>query len=415
MRNEDELLSYTLSDKILLEILMNKKTFYGEYTLLHWIELILTKNIVLPEYQRSFVWKKEQVENFLKKLKNGTFVPPVIIGSLDRGVHNENIILDGQQRLTSILLGYLGVYPKEDSFKMTDDPLYVSDSDAGDDDEIMIAWSFKLLTNDSRNKTKADILTNIENAKYDPIDASACLDDSFLNQAYLGFSYIVPVGENEQSQQKFYSTVFHDINQQGVALQGQESRRSLYYLNTELVPYFEPMPLINILKLNQGGKVYRYDYVRALALLTQFNKDGNEGSVAKRCKSQERFELYYEQYINAVVVDDDSPMFGKFSTTIGVTNISPRTTRLKESVETLGFNSTFANGIIEADTKLFGLIYQIVFKNKSIDTTRKDDLKAALDAKVSEFRDDANHRSSGLVYIRRRIRQSVDIYAGYVI
>ena len=102
MRNEDELLSYTLSDKILLEILMNKKTFYGEYTLLHWIELILTKNIVLPEYQRSFVWKKEQVENFLKKLKNGTFVPPVIIGSLDRGVHNENIILDGQQRLTSI-------------------------------------------------------------------------------------------------------------------------------------------------------------------------------------------------------------------------------------------------------------------------------------------------------------------------
>ena len=116
-----------------------------------------------------------------------------------------------------------------------------------------------------------------------------------------------------------------------------------------------------------------------------------------------------------MVVDDDSPMFGKFSTTIGVTNISPRTTRLKESVETLGFNSTFVNGIIEADTKLFGLIYQIVFKNKSIDTTRKDDLKAALDAKVSEFRDDANHRSSGLVYIRRRIRQSVDIYAGYVI
>ena len=111
---------------------MNKKTFYGEYTLLHWIELILTKNIVLPEYQRSFVWKKEQVENFLKKLKNGTFVPPVIIGSLDRGVHNENIILDGQQRLTSILLGYLGVYPKEDSFRMTDNPLYSSDSDAGD-------------------------------------------------------------------------------------------------------------------------------------------------------------------------------------------------------------------------------------------------------------------------------------------
>lgn len=394
---------------------MNKKTFYGEYTLLHWLELILTKNILLPEYQRSFVWKKELVENFLKKLKNGTFVPPVIIGSLDRGAQNENIILDGQQRLTSILLGYLGLYPKEDSFRMTDDPLYSSDSDAGDDDEIMIEWSFQLLTNDSRNKTKADILANIDNTKYETIDASARLDDAFLNEAYLGFSYIVPVGENEQTQQKFYSTVFHDINQQGVALQGQESRRSLYYLNTGLVSYFEPRPLINILKLNQGGKVYRYDYVRALALLTQFNKDGNEGNVAKRCKSQERFELYYEQYINAVVVDDDSPMFGKFSTTIGIANIVPRTTKLKDSVEILGFNITFANGIIEADTKLFGLIYYIIFQDKSIDTTRKDDLKTALEAKVSEFRDDENHRSSGLVYIRRRIRQSIDIYAGYVI
>lgn len=397
---------------------MNKKTFYGEYTLLHWIELILTKNIVLPDYQRSFVWKKEQVENFLKKLKAGVFVPPVIIGSLDNGANNENIILDGQQRLTSILLGYLGIYPKEDSFRMTDDPLYTPNSDGGDgddDEEIIIEWAFKLLTNDAKNKTKADILANIDHNKYDFLHASVHLDDDFVNEAYLGFSYIVPVGENEQMQQKFYSTVFHDINQQGVALQGQESRRSLYYLNTELVPYFEPKPLINILKLNQGGKVFRYDYVRVLALLTQYNKDGNEYSVAKRCKSQEQFELYYEQYINAVVVDDDSSMFGKFSTTIGVENIEPRTTRLKDSVETLGFNSAFANGIIEADTKLFGLIYHIVFKNKSIDTSRKDNLLAALEEKVSEFKDEPNHRSSGLTYIRKRIKQSVDIYSEYVI
>lgn len=394
---------------------MDKKTFYGEYTLLHWIELILTKNIVLPDYQRSFVWRKEQVENFLKKLKEGIFVPPVIIGSLDIGAYNENIILDGQQRLTSILLGYLGIYPKEDSFRMNDDPLYTPDSDGGDDEEIIIEWAFKLLTNDNRNKTKADILANIDYNKYYSLDSSVRLDDVFVNEAYLGFSYIVPIGENEQIQQKFYSTVFHDINQQGVALQGQESRRSLYYLNTELVPYFEPKPLINILKLNQGGKIFRYDYVRVLAFLTQYNKDGNEYSVAKRCKSQEQFELYYEQYINAVVVDDDSSIFGKFSTTIGVENIEPRTTRLKDSVETLGFNRTFANGIIEADTKLFGLVYQIVFKDKSIDTSSKDNLLADLERQVSEFRVDPNHRSSGLTYIRRRIKQSVDIYSKYVI
>lgn len=397
---------------------MQKKTFYGEYTLLHWIELILTKNIVLPKYQRCFVWKKEQVENFLRKLKEGIFVPPVIIGALDYGATSQNIILDGQQRLTSILLGYLGIYPKDNAFKRSDELLYTSDSNDGDDnddDEIMIEWTFTLLTNDCRNKSKADILGNINNTKYELLDNSARLGDDFINEFYLGFSYIVPQAVSEQVQQKFYSTVFHDINQQGVALRGQESRRSLYYLNAELVKFFEPDQIINILKLNQGGRVFRYDYVRALSFLTQFYNDGNEDSIAKNCKSQERFELYFEQYINTVVTDADSSIFGKFSTMIGVDNIISRTTKLKDSIETMGFNNTFANGIIEADTKLFGLIYQIVFNDKSIDATRIGELKNELEALFIEFKSDNNHRSSGLTYIRKRIRKSIDIYAKYVI
>lgn len=396
--------------------MINKKTFYGEYTLFHWIELILQKNIILPEYQRSIAWKKELVENFLKKLKEGIFVPPVIIGSLEHPDKNENIILDGQQRLTSILLGYLGIYPKEEAFRMSDDPMYTSDNDDDDpDDEIVIKWAFRLLTDDPRNRTKAEILANIDATKYDLLDPAAKLDDAFLNETYLGFSYIVPVGASEQEQQKFYSTVFHDINQQGVPLQGQESRRSLYYLNTELVPYFEPKPLIDMLKLTQNGKTLRYDYVRALAFLTQYCKIGNEYSIAKRCKSQEQFELYYERFINAIVTDDNSSLFGKFSTMIGIANVATRTTRLKDTLEQLGYNTTFANGIIEADTKLFGLIYQIIFKDKTIDDSRIEELKGALDTKASEFRADPKHRSSGLSYIRRRIRQSIDIYAGYVL
>lgn len=397
---------------------MDKKIFYGEYTLYHWIELLLQRNIVLPDYQRSIAWKKELVENFLKKLKGGIFVPPVIIGSLEHSVsNNQNIILDGQQRLTSILLGYLGIYPKEDEFKMSDDPMYVSDNDdtSDPDDEIIIKWSFRLLTDDPKNKSKADILGNIDSSKYDFLDSSAKLDDNFLHETYLGFSYIVPVGATEQEQQKFYSTVFHDINQQGVVLQGQESRRSLYYLNAELVPYFEPKPLIDILKLTQNGKTLRYDYVRALSFLTQFNHDGNEYSIAKRCKSQEQFELYYEKYINAIVMDEDNAIFGKFSTSIGTSNITPRTARLKESVEKMGFTSSFDNGIIEADTKLFGLIFHVVFKNKSLDEGRIEELKGKLEAKVTEFKGDTNHRSSVLTYIRRRIRQSIDIYSAYMI
>lgn len=82
---------------------MERKIFYGEYTLRHWLDLMLKRNIVLPEYQRHFVWSKESVERFLIQLKEGLFVPPVIIGSFKKNASNDNIILDGQQRLTSIM------------------------------------------------------------------------------------------------------------------------------------------------------------------------------------------------------------------------------------------------------------------------------------------------------------------------
>ena len=63
--------------------IIDRKIFYGEYTLMHWIELMLQRNIVLPDYQRCFVWPKEHVEFFLRRVKKGIFVPPIIIGSME--------------------------------------------------------------------------------------------------------------------------------------------------------------------------------------------------------------------------------------------------------------------------------------------------------------------------------------------
>ncbi len=40
---------------------MDKKVYYGEYSLKHWIELLLKKDLELPPYQRNFVWLEEQV------------------------------------------------------------------------------------------------------------------------------------------------------------------------------------------------------------------------------------------------------------------------------------------------------------------------------------------------------------------
>ena len=86
---------------------MKKKVYYGEYTLQHWINLMLTGNIELPAYQRKFVWSKESVKLFIENLKEDEYIPPITIGVVKDGENTKNLILDGQQRLRSIILAYI--------------------------------------------------------------------------------------------------------------------------------------------------------------------------------------------------------------------------------------------------------------------------------------------------------------------
>ena len=60
---------------------MDKKVYYGEYTLKYWIDLLLKRDLVLPPYQRSFVWSESQVKGFVKGIDEDGFVPPVTIFS----------------------------------------------------------------------------------------------------------------------------------------------------------------------------------------------------------------------------------------------------------------------------------------------------------------------------------------------
>ena len=82
------------------EKIMDTKVYYGEYSLKHWIDLLLAQQITLPEYQRSFVWTKKDVCLFVQSLKRNEFVPPVTIGAFfDEDGNEVNYVIDGQQRL----------------------------------------------------------------------------------------------------------------------------------------------------------------------------------------------------------------------------------------------------------------------------------------------------------------------------
>lgn len=396
---------------------MERKIFYGEYTLRHWLDLILKRNIVLPAYQRHFVWSKESVEKFLIQLKEGLFVPPVILGSFKKNVSNENIILDGQQRLTSVLLGYLGIYPKFDEFKEPVQPLF-RDGEADDLDEgteEIIAWTFnQVLDADHIYLERADILRHVDMAKYDTLKAEAILEEGDLPKINLGFSYIVPSTNDEVAQQRFYSAVFRNINQQGVGLSGQESRKALYYLDSELVPLFEARCYENA-KVIQDKTPKGYDFIRSLAFLSQYKNQNTESKIARKCYRQEQLEQLYEDYINAVVEDRDSSRFGQFSTIIGKANIAPRLQVLTQYVETLGLGRRYAS-IIDADVYNFGLIYNVVIEGKTLREDKFEELKGLIDAKIVAFKDlEAHRRSPGKVtYLRNRIKDSITIYNSYV-
>lgn len=72
---------------------MDNRVYYGEYSLKHWIDLILKENIILPEYQRFFVWSEKKVETLISTFKNKQFVPPVTIGAFKLNSTNQNLIL----------------------------------------------------------------------------------------------------------------------------------------------------------------------------------------------------------------------------------------------------------------------------------------------------------------------------------
>lgn len=98
--------------------MQGNRTYYGVYSLEGSMELVVKGNIVLPEYQRHFVWNPKDLKRLIKSLRDGQFVQPVTIGLYKKAnKSNINLLLDGQQRLSSILLAHLGYFPKKDAFE----------------------------------------------------------------------------------------------------------------------------------------------------------------------------------------------------------------------------------------------------------------------------------------------------------
>ena len=396
---------------------MKNRVYYGEYSLAYWIELMLAKKITLPKYQRFFVWEENRMSRLIESLKHDRFVPPVTIGAFKKDGEKFNYIIDGQQRLTSIFLAYLGLFPNKEGFKAHLAALANGDEQPLDDGEDpfdnVLEWNFEKLT--EKGKTKTDILQQCEEANYKRVNLG--LDADFFKNKFLGFSYIVPAVNNASDQQKYYTKVFREINVQGVKLQEVESRRAMYFLSDNLDTLFEPAFASNYSVELVAAPKQQMDFVRYLCFMCAYKKHLNVRMVARGYSYC--IEKYIEKYIHSIVDEEEDreliDMFGKLSNYFADGNFAPDIERLSLTLDALDIPKSFPS-IINMDTYFFGLIYHVLFRHKSIALDRAEELKRAIERTITELKSTGNHAHAPaqFQYMRARISKSIEVYQRFI-
>ena len=397
---------------------MSNRVYFGSYSLEHWLKLLRIGDIILPKYQRHFVWDKERMSKLVDSVREELFIPPITIGSFQENNKLQNLIIDGQQRLTSILLAHLGLFPDKEHYRRTDESALAAE-DAGLENEDMeeeentvIKWNVAELLGDD-NSFEAIKERALRNGHYETFEP--LIDDEMLKNRFLGFNYLVPSSKDPVVMQKYFSSVFRSVNYSGVNLLPQESRKALYYLDKSYEQYFAPdfCERITVVSKLAKGKVIM-DFTRTLALLSVFHASGGYYYKVGRGYGR-RMEVYYEMFIQSVVSDEYQETFGRFGRLFPNKRYLPYIDRLQQTAEALGWLRHYES-IIDLDVYFMGLTYLILFKKKEIDTGRRDEIAEELEKTIKGFKDDYKHRRSpaSLKYMQARMQQSIEIYEGYV-
>ena len=413
---------------------MKSKTFYGEYTLKHWIDLLLSKNITLPEYQRRFQWDMPDVMRLMKSLSEGQFVQPITIAHYkpEGSLVSTNLLLDGQQRLSSVLLAYIGFFPDKDKFEYCED--YATDDDGTEDedspvpDKTPIKWRFpNLLADDPSQNTISAITERIKtDGRYVEMKIDNLKDD-FFETTYLGFSYIVPETSNKSEIDGGFARLFRNINYYGKRLSVLESRRSLYFLDERYKMFFDGTSskgdVLGGIKILENYKPNTIDLVRYLSALSQYHPHSDIHSVMKWYSAYASRESYYSDFVSYIIGLDQewfSEKFDEFKMQEVFPNdewferynvLYDAIARLRNSMDLTG-NNAFKSWI-DADFWLFGLIFHIVFKGMILKDDTAD-LKDQIELAIKDAHDEYGKSPNRLGNLRTRLEKSINIFSAYV-
>ena len=416
------------------------RVYYGEYTLRHWIDLMLTRDIDLPDYQRSFVWAEDDVKRLLASLKSGQFILPVTIAHYKDENREQNLILDGQQRLTSILLAYLGFMPIKEKFNSVNVDLANGDDSEEDGRGSSMEWTYKkLLKETPKDNSVLSIRHRLrDNNQYKDLNVEIEGDmEEFYDRTFLGFSFIIPAEQDANATERYFSALFRNMNYLGKKLSSLESRRSLYFMDREYKDYFDGKTtegddiLCNI-KIIENMQPRKIDFVRYLSVLSQLMvvKDNEMNRVMVGYSSYGSRESYYADYVSYIVNLEQESRKDKFNG-FSMEKCFPnhewkeRFIKVREFLARnkakLGLdekNDAFTSWI-DADYWLFGLLDTVVFKGKSL--VKEDELTAKLINEISEKRQQKEGEQASeyqrnpnrIGNLRDRIGRSLSIYASY--
>ena len=386
---------------------------------------LLNSNIEIPPYQRKFVWDKDSVKELIEAFRNNRFIPPITIcKTRDRNHVEHNYIVDGQQRLTAIMMYKFNFFYD----------VKMKNSSAPDYED----WTIDNIINDKEMKSNIqDGITKVIREKANTpysclLEASDSLvedREKLLENSYLGFSYIIlemsSLQKNEEGQedcsskdydekflneqQYYYAKLFNDINSKGEALRPVESRRAYYFITAKYEKLFN-LDFDNI------------DFVRYLAILSEYHKktedERNNDLVAKNTANTRKIEEYIIGYIKDMS-EGESIRFTLVKELFKDSDYenSEKIKLLREYLNNEYYSFDGAKSIIENDIKLFGLIYLIIFLEKKINMEKFDELKSKLDESIQQKRNNVKIAKSpnSTTNLNDRLKESIKIYEGYLL
>lgn len=242
----------------------------------------------------------------------------------------------------------------------------------------------------------------------------------FWENTYLGFSYIIPERKEKGEQQKFYCSVFRNINMKGTSLLPQESRKSLYFLDDKKKDFFD-WNGFHAYKIANDKRERPIDFIRYVSMASQYAKDENVYNIMKKYAPRGgKDEEYYVAYISEVIGSATPSMFKPFSDIFANSDYKTRLDNFAKVLKQLNLQKKY-NSIIEADITFFGLIYYSLICNRKIDTEKNAKLREQIRKKIDSYKDESNddnkkhQRNPNLLrYIRQRWNDSLEIYNNFL-